>query len=288
MVEMEVNPTRRRLLSRLALLPVAATVSACGGGSPSDGSAANVQMRVATGAAPGAPARTQPGLIAEPAQTVDVMARGSLLAVGRVPRGGHAVVWQTIDDGTGHAWSLWVQPYGADGTKSGDKTMLLSSTMAPARPSPRRSGPVCRGVRGREQCTFSLQPVVQPCGPGCGTGVTSAQHSRLRHRARRRNLRGSPVRSSALRQARAWVGDELSDPRNAPDRRCPGAARDGARVDAGRHGDGTTVPGSMTSSRAASFAVLKAPCARQASAPPSPPCASATAWPAAASGSGAT
>lgn len=126
MVEMRVNAARRSLLSRLVLLPVAATLSACGGGgdSASDAGAASAQMHAGRGAA-------QPGLVAEPPQTVDVVARGSLLAVGRVPHGGHAVVWQTIDDGTGRAWSLWVQRYGADGMKSGDKTLLLSSTMAP-------------------------------------------------------------------------------------------------------------------------------------------------------------
>ena len=130
MVGPQVNSTRRKLLSHLVLLPVATTLSACGGGgsgsSAGDAGAAGAQMLAGTGAASGAP-----GLVAQPAQTAAVLARGSLLSVGRLPGGGYAVVWQTVDDGSGHAWSLWVQAYGADGYKAGDRRLLLSSTTAP-------------------------------------------------------------------------------------------------------------------------------------------------------------
>jgi hypothetical protein len=133
MVKPQLKTTRRRLLSQLLLVPVAATLSACGGGGDggsSAGDASGGSALAGSGAASTAFSRKQPGLVAEPAQVADVIARGNLLSVGRVPGGGHQVVWQAGDDRT-RAWSVWVQAYGADGQSSGEKTLLLSSTLAP-------------------------------------------------------------------------------------------------------------------------------------------------------------
>lgn len=69
----------------------------------------------------------EPGLLPEPADTVNIGPAGARVvrAAGALANGGHAVVWAApLEGAQSPAWTLWVQAYDAQGHRSGEAAML--------------------------------------------------------------------------------------------------------------------------------------------------------------------
>lgn len=121
------------LLLAVLLVALSMVLSACGGGEP--GGPAPARSRPGEGSLADAALKAEPvampGLSAAPAEVVETTRTGlrSLLAVGPLDDGGHAVAWLGREAADARApWQLWVQRHDRHGRKAGAPRQLAYTT----------------------------------------------------------------------------------------------------------------------------------------------------------------